>query len=253
MLPGRILAPILLVCLVAACQEPVGGRTGGGGSAVTVFAASSLTDAFTAVADELRSASPPLDVSLNLAGSQRLALQLQDGAAADVFASADAPQMEVVAGSGLLAGPARRFASNRLALAVEPGNPRGIRGLEDLSDPSLAVVLADPRVPAGRYAREALQRARVTVTPVSLETDVRGVLGKVALGEADAGVVYVSDVVAAKGRVAAVTIPTDHNVEATYLIGALRNAADPAAAQAFITFLLSPAGQSILQQHGFAA
>jgi molybdate transport system substrate-binding protein len=241
-----------VVCLVAACQSPVDGQPDGTGSAVTVFAASSLTDAFRAVADELHAGTPPLRVTLALAGSQRLALQLQDGAAADVFASADARQIEIVADSGLLAGPPRPFASNRLALAVEPGNPTDIQGLEDLADPSLAVVLAAPQVPAGRYAQLALERAGVTVTPVSLENDVRGVVGKVALGEADAGVVYVSDVVAADGRVAAVEIPPAHNVEVTYLIGALGDAQDPSAAEAFISFLLSPAGQSILQRSGFA-
>ncbi|MDQ3974378.1 MAG: molybdate ABC transporter substrate-binding protein, partial [Actinomycetota bacterium] len=160
--------------------------------------------------------------------------------------------MQQVAEAGLVAGRPRPFADNRLVIAVEPGNPLGIRGLADLADPQVTVVLAAEEVPAGAYARQALAAAGVRATPSSLETDVRAVLGRVALGEADAGIVYVSDVVAARGRVEAVAIPPEHNVVVSYPIAVLAPAPNPDGAQAFVDFVLSPAGQAVLARFGFS-
>lgn len=228
------------------------GRPAGSPARVTVFAAASLADAFRQLAGAFAPAHPDTPVSFNFAGSQQLAGQLTQSAPADVFAPADQRHMQQIAEAGLVAGRPRPFAGNRLAIAVEPGNPLGVRGLADLADPRVTVVLAADEVPAGAYARRALAAAGVQVTPSSLEADVRAVLGRVALGEADAGIVYVSDVVAARGRVEAVAIPPEHNVAVSYPIAVLAQAPNPDGARAFVDFVLSPAGQAVLARFGFA-
>jgi molybdate transport system substrate-binding protein len=220
---------------------------------VVAFAAASLTDAFEALAMAFSEANPAVKVTSNFAGSQQLAGQITQGAPASVFASANQTQMDVVADAGLIAGQPQVFASNRLTIAVEPGNPLGIKGLADLARPDITLVMAAEEVPAGQYARQALDAAGVQVAPASLETDVRAVLSKVALGEADAGIVYRSDVVAADGDVDAVEIPAAQNVPAAYPIAVLADAPNLAAARAFVDFVTSKQGQHILAEHGFAA
>ena len=189
-------------------------------------------------------------VRLSYAGSQTLASQLLQGAKADVFASADVEHMTAVEDAGLIDGTPQVFAHNRLEIAVAKGNPKNIRGLRDLSRKDLVVVLADPSVPAGKYAQEALAKAGATVKASSLELQVTGVLSKVALGEADAGIVYVSDV-RTSGKVDGVAIPDPYNVVADYPIAILKHAQDSNAAFAFEALVLSPTGQSILVAEGF--
>jgi molybdate transport system substrate-binding protein len=218
-------------------------------SNLTVFAAVSLQPAFDRIGRELHQ-SKNVTTTFSYAGTQTLTNQLQQGAPADVFASADPAHMTTIQNGGLLAGPSKIFAHNRLEIAVAKGNPKGIRTLADLSRSSLVVVLADPSVPAGKYAQQALSQAHVTVHPASLELQVTGVLSKLALGEADAGIVYISDIVTS-GKVDGVAIPDSQNVVADYPIAVLKAASNSAAAQAFIDLVISPDGQAILRAAGF--
>jgi len=231
----------ILVALVAlaSCQSYVDTTHP---PALTVFAAASLQPPFDKIARQAK-----VDARFNYAGTQTLTAQLTQGAQADVFASADTAHMTTVQDAGLLAGPPKIFAHNRLEIAVEKGNPKGIHTLADLARPGLVVVLADPSVPAGKYSQQALAKANVTVHPASLEPQVTGVLSKVSLGEADAGIVYVSDIVTS-GKADGVEIPDDDNVVADYSIASLshRSAADQ-----FIAFVLSSQGQAILVNAGF--
>ena len=219
---------------------------------LTVFAAASLTDAFEAIAGDFSAAHPEVEVELNFGSSSTLATQITQGAPVDVFASANRQQMEALEAAAVVAGPPADFAGNALAIAVEAGNPLGITSLRDLARPDVTLVLADVAVPAGQYAREMLDRQAVAVTPASLEVDVRAVLSRVALGEADAGIVYVSDIASA-ADVEGVTIPDAQNVRATYPIAALAEAPNPAAAQAFVAHVLSSPGRRVLREHGFTA
>lgn len=212
---------------------------------VTVFAAASLQPPFDKIARQMH-----INATFNYAGTQTLSTELTQGAQADVFASADTAHMKTLQDAGLIAGSPQVFAHNRLEIAVEPGNPKGIHGLSDLARPGLVLVLADPSVPAGKYAQQALAKANVTVHPASLEPQVTGVLSKVALGEADAGIVYVSDIVTS-GKVDGVSIPDSQNVVADYPIAALQNAQYKGTASAFISFVISTDGQSILKAAGF--
>lgn len=251
------LAGLALAALVAACgpsgAEVEGDETGDVSGELIVFAAASLTDAFAEISSAFIDANPEVEVVFNEAGSQTLARQIIEGAPADVFASANATHMGAAADAGALAGDPADFTSNVLAIAVEPGNPLGVVGLEDLSDPELLLVLPAEEVPAGAYAREALDAAGVTPAPVSQEQSVRAALSKVELGEADAAIVYASDIVASDGRADGVTIPPEQNVVASYPIAVLSDARNPTAADAFVTFVLSDAGQEILSSHGFTA
>jgi len=212
---------------------------------LTVFAAASLQPAFDKIAAQIH-----VDATFNYAGTQTLTAQLTQGAEADVFASADKTHMKTLLDAGLIAGAPEVFAHNRLEIAVAKGNPKGIHSLADLARPGLVVVLADPSVPAGKYAQQALAKANVTVHPASLEPQVTGVLSKVALGEADAGIVYVSDVVTSQ-KVQGVPIPDSQNVVADYPIAALKNAKHNSTADAFIAYVLAADGQSILKAAGF--
>ena len=182
---------------------------------VLVFTAASLGESFERIAADFEAAHPDVDVAINVAGSQQLSGQIVHGAPADVFAAADTVEMTKLSGAGLLAAPPRIFAGNTLAIAVEPGNPHTITDLDALARPELTVVLPDGSVPAGRYARTALRRRGVDVSPVSLEVNVRAVLAKVVLGEADAGIVYRSDLRSAGDTVDVVRIADDDNVAVT--------------------------------------
>lgn len=216
---------------------------------VTIFAAASLQASFDRMALRFEAMHNPTPV-FSYAGTQTLTAQLTEGAQADVFASADTAHMTTIQDAGLTAGAPQLFAHNRLEIAVAPGNPKGIHALSDLSRPGLVVVLADPSVPAGKYAQQALAKAHVTVRPSSLEPEVTGVVSKIALGEADAGIVYETDVQASR-KVAGVAIPTDQNVIADYAIAALKNALNASGASAFVAFVMSNEGRSILKDAGF--
>lgn len=251
----RRAALALVAALAAACgtagsaQNAVAGSPSG---TVTVFAAASLTNAFRALEPGFQARYPHVTLSFDFAGSPTLVTQLSQGARADVLATADATNMANAATDGVLQGGSTVFAHNLLEIAVAPGNPKHITRLSDLGRADVTLVLAAPQVPAGKYAGQALARAGVAVHPKSLETDVESVLTKVALGEADAGIVYTTDVKAAAGRVTGIAIPAAQNVVAGYPVAAVKGAPNPAGARAFITYLTSAAGQEVLLRYGFA-
>jgi molybdate transport system substrate-binding protein len=248
------LAASLAVAAVAlaACgggDDDSGGSSGAASSGeIKVFAAASLTAAFTRIGEQFTAANGGTKVTFNFAGSQALATQVQQSAPADVFASADIPNMDKVKD---LVGTPQNFASNQLQIVVEQGNPKDVQGLDDLANADLKVVLAAPEVPAGKYAAEALGKADVTVKPVSEEDNVKAVVTKVSLGEADAGIVYVTDVTAGGDKVEGVDIPEDLNVLATYPIATVKASQAQDQAQAFMDLVLSADGQQVLKEHGF--
>ena len=220
---------------------------------ITVFAASSLTGAFTEAGEAFEAAHPGTTVRFSFGASSTLVGQILEGAPADVFASADEATMAALAAESGTRGTPVVFAHNRLAIIVERGNPLGIADLADLAREDVIVVLCDERVPCGSYARAALDAAGVTVTPDGYEARVTGVVAKVALGEADAGIVYVTDVAAAADETDGVAIPDADNVIATYPMVATAAAGNRALADAFIDFVTGAEGQAILERHGFAA
>jgi molybdate transport system substrate-binding protein len=248
----------LLFAVVAACgsdDEPVGavGAAGDGSSAdVVVFAAASLTEVFTAIGDAFTADHDDIDVTFSFAASSELVAQIAQGAPADVFASADEANMAKLVDAGETASAPVVFATSSLAILVSDGNPEGIATLADLADEDLVVVTCATEVPCGAYAAEVLARAGVDVTPKSYEENVRAVVAKVLLGEADAGIVYRTDVVAAGDDADGVTIPDDVNVVARYPVAVTKAADDAVAAQTFIDFVQSEDGQAILASRGFA-
>jgi molybdate transport system substrate-binding protein len=251
MLRSRLRPPTLLL-LIAVVAAGCGGTKAGTGSGTStelrVFAAASLTAAFTKLGGEFTGAHPGVKVTFNFAGSQALATQIQQGAPADVFASADTTNMDKVKN---LVGTPQVFASNLLEIVVAKGNPKSVNGLADLARRDLKVVLEAPTVPAGKYARQALDAQHVTVHPVSLEDNVKAVVTKVALGEADAGIVYVTDVKAGGDTVEGVAIPKDQNIPATYPIAVVKASKHPQDAQAFMDLVRSAQGQQVLGSFGF--
>ena len=220
-----------------------------------VFAAASLTDSFTSIGDAFMTANPDSDVTFNFGASSDLVGSINEGAVADIFASADQNNMDKLTapdGEGTIGDPVT-FATNTLEIIVEPGNPKGITGLADLADPDLIVVSTDPAVPIGAYTQQVLDNAGVTVDFDSLEDNVKGIVDKVTSGEADAGIVYATDVIAADDEADGVEIPADVNVTAGYPISVPANAANPDAAAAFESFVLCQDGQAILAEYGFGA
>jgi len=243
---------MVAVGLVAAsCGSGDGGSDDSSGGNVTVFAAASLTAAFTELGDAFTAANPDVEVTFNFAGSSDLVAQISDGAPVDVFASADLANMSKLADAGLAAGEPATFATNTAEIVVEPGNPLDIAGVADLADSDLIVVLCAPEVPCGAYAEQVVANAGTTVTPSSYEENVKAVVTKVTLGEADAGIVYRTDVIAAGDAAQGVPIPDDINVVAEYPIALVSDAPNAAGAQAFIDFVLGPAGQGIVAAYGF--
>ncbi len=216
-----------------------------------MFAASSLTAVFNAEGKAFQQAHSGVTVQFNFAGTPTLVTQIEQGAPADVLASADTTNMDKLKGDGFTTGSQSTFAHNSLEIVVAPGNPKNIQSLADLAKPGLVYITEGPTVPAGKYSLQALQKAGVTVTPKSQETDVKSVISKIELGEADAGIVYTTDVKAAGDKVAGVQIPDQYNVVATYPISTVKGAKNADAANAFIAFVLSSDGQSILGSYGF--
>ncbi len=242
--------PAALLLLVACGATGAPSSSGLGGS-LNVFAAASLTESFNALGAAFHARNPGVAVFLVYAGSPTLETQIEQGAPADVFASADTTTMDKLKGDGFSSGTPQVFAHNLLEIVVAPGNPKGITGLNDLSRPGVIYISAGPTVPAGKYAAQALQKAGVTVTPRSLETDVKSVVSKVELGEADAGIVYTTDVKAAGSKVTGVAIPAGENVVASYPMAEVKGSKNAAAAQAFIAYVTSSAGQATLASFGF--
>lgn len=219
---------------------------------INVFAAASLTGAFTTAKTTLTTANPGLALTYNFAGSNALVTQIQNGAPADVFASADTKNMQKLVTAGLVESPVT-FAKNKLEIAVAPGNPKGITGLADLAKPGVTVVLEAQGVPAGDYTRQVLAAKTISVTPKSLETDVKSALAKVTSGEADATVVYVTDVTAAGAKAQGVTIPDADQPSITYPIAVVKATKNHAAAQAFVDSAVSGDLQKALEAAGFVA
>ena len=239
---------------LAALGTALGGcSTGADGSAddLTVLAASSLTDVFPALAARFEAAHPGVEVRLSFAASSVLAQQVVGGAPADVLATADLDTMSQVGSAGLADKHPPVFATNTLVVVTPPDNPAGVRAIEDLADPAVAVALCAPDVPCGEAASELLRADQVRVTPVTLEPDVRSVLTKVRLGEVDAGIVYVTDALSAGAGVRTVRPRNASRVVSRYPLSALRASDQPALAQAFVDLVLSPAGQRVLSGAGF--
>jgi molybdate transport system substrate-binding protein len=241
------------VLTVTACGA--NGNDGGTDSnaGITVFAAASLRESFTELADRFERENPGTVVVLNVAGSSDLATQISEGAPVDVFASADTRTMERVQDAGLIAGEPVDFATNTLQLAVPPDNPAGIGSFADAARPGTKTVVCAEQVPCGAATAIAEQAAGVELTPVSEESSVTDVLGKVTSGEADVGLVYVTDVRRAGDAVLGVDFPEAAGVINTYPIGTLTDAADPDAARAFVELVTGPQGRSVLEAAGFGA
>ena len=220
---------------------------------VTVFAAASLTAAYTEIGDAFMTEHPDSKVTFNFAASSDLVVQINEGAPADVFASADQANMSKLTDAGGAAGAPHVFASNSLQIIVEPGNPKGITSVADLAKSDVLYVTCAPEVPIGKYAAQVLTSAGVTATPASLEENVKGIVTKVTLGEADAGIVYKTDVIAAGDKAQGVDIPADINVAATYPVVATKHAPNATGARAFVDFVVGEQGQKILASYGFAA
>jgi molybdate transport system substrate-binding protein len=248
---SRISLLIVAAALLTACGSTGGPPTASLSGTISVFAAASLTDAFKAIGTSFKAANPGVTPQLNFAGTPTLVTQIEQGAQADVFAAADTTNMDKLRADGFTSGTPQVFAHNKLEIVVAPGNPKGITGLADLARPGVIYISAASSVPAGKYALQALAKAGVTVTPKSLETDVKSVVSKIELGEADAGIVYRTDVKAAGSKVQGVPIPDAYNVVSTYPLVAVNGAKNPNAANAFIVYALSAAGQSTLISFGF--
>jgi len=217
----------------------------------TIFAAASLTESFTELKAVYENTYSGATITLNLGSSSGLAAQILEQGGADAFASADQTNMKKVTDTGVIDGAPVVFIKNRLQIVVAFGNPKGIKGLSDLVEPSLKVVLAAPQVPVGKYAREALDKALLTVKPVSEAVDVKGVVGPVTLGEADAGIVYGSDIKAAGDKAAGVDIPEEQNVIAEYPIGVIKDVPNHEVALKFVDLVLSDRGREVLIGNGF--
>jgi molybdate transport system substrate-binding protein len=224
------------------------GVTGG----ITVLAAASLTGSFTRIGKDFEAANPGSTVTFNFAGSSALATQINQGAPADVFASAAPKNMQTVTNAGNADGTPVTFVKNQLVIAVAKGDPKGIAGLDDLAKPGVKVALCAPEVPCGAAAEKALAAANVTIKPVTLEQDVKAALSKVTLGEVDAALVYRTDA-KAEPKVDAVEFPEAVGAINEYPIVALKNAPNKAGAQAFVAYVLSDQGKTVLIEAGFQA
>ena len=262
---------LVLAILVVACQPAAAPATtpatasSSGGTRLTVFAAASLTAAFGDIAKSFESANPGTKVTFSFAGSQQLRTQIEQGAPADVFASADNKNMDPLKSEGLIVGDPQIFTRNRLVVILPKNNPAGIKTLQDLAKPGLKLDIADASVPVGNYTLQALDKlsadpaygadfkTQVLARVVSKENDVKQVVSKIALGEADAGVVYTTDAQAAIDQLTTIDIPDQFNVIATYPIAVVKASANPTLAQKFVDLVLSADGQAVLKKYGFAA
>ncbi|WP_433462004.1 molybdate ABC transporter substrate-binding protein [Spirillospora sp. CA-128828] len=245
----------LLTAAAAGCGDidDKSSGSGGGGKTVTVFAAASLTGTFTALGKTFESSHPGVKVRFSFGGSSTLAQQITQGAPVDLFAAASPATMKTVTDAHLVDGQPQTFVRNRLQIATPADNPGKVTGLKDLADPKLKVVLCAEPVPCGAAAKKALAAAGVTVKPVSLEQDVKGALNKVTLGEADAALVYRTDVKAAGTKVHGIDFPESAKAINDYPIATLNKAPQPALAKEFVQLVLSPQGRGVLTAAGFEA
>ena len=248
---SRVFLVAVVAALLSACGSSGSPSTSSLSGTASVFAAASLTASFNAIGTAFQAAHPGVTIKFNFGGTPTLVTQIEQGASADVLASADTTNMDKLKTDGFTAGTPQVFAHNKLEIVVAAGNPKGITGLADLAKPGVIYITEAPTVPAGKYALQILANANVKVTPKSLETDVKSVVSKIELGEADAGIVYVTDVTAAGNKVAGVPIPDSVNVIATYPIVAVKGTKNADIANAFIAYVLSADGQATLQSFGF--
>jgi molybdate transport system substrate-binding protein len=220
---------------------------------ITVFAAASLKSTFTALGTQLEEANPGTKVTFSFAGSSDLVTQLSQGAPADVFASADERNMAKAVDAGVVAGEPVNFATNILTIVTPPGNPKGIASFADLAKPGTSVVVCAPQVPCGSATEKVEDATGVTLTPVSEESAVTDVLGKITSGQADAGLVYVTDAKGAGEKVTEVPFPESSSAVNTYPIAVLAESKNSATAQKFVDFVTGTEGQKVLSEAGFAA
>jgi molybdate transport system substrate-binding protein len=256
----RRTAPLAALVVTTAVLAGCGGSSNpSSGSAsprpsgtINVFAAASLQEAFSTLGKQFEAAHAGTSVVFNFGPSSGLSEQITQGAPADVFASASGKNMDAVVAAGDAASP-MDFVANTMEIAVPPDNPAGIVTVADLAKKGVKVALCQAQVPCGATALQVFHNAKVTVTPVTQELDVKSTLSKVTLGEVDAGVVYVTDVRAAGDAVKGIQIPDDVNASTTYPIAPLSSSKNPATAQAFVDLVLSPAGRAALTEAGFTA
>lgn len=232
-------------------KDGAGSASGELSGEITVFAAASLTESFEELGAQFERDHPGTKVTFNFGGSDALAASITGGAPADVFASASPTTMDIVTDAGAAAGTPETFVRNRLEIATLPGNPDGVASLKDLTDPGLKVVLCDEAVPCGSAAQKALDAGSLKLTPVSYEEDVKSALNKVVLKEADAAVVYKTDVQAAGGKVEGVDFPESADAINDYPITLLEDAPNTATAEAFVELVRSGEGQKVLTGAGF--
>jgi molybdate transport system substrate-binding protein len=245
----KMLSAAALAVAVAVTSAACGsGASGDSPQTVRVFAAASLTSTFTELGKRFEADHPGVRVRLSFGGSSDLADQIRAGAPADVFASADTKNMDKL---GTTAVDPRDFASNTLEIAVPPGNPAGISSLEDLTRPGVKLVVCAAEVPCGAATQAVAQKAGLTLKPVSEEQSVTDVLGKVSSGEADAGVVYVTDVKGAGSKVEGITFPEAAGVVNVYPIATLHGSKQSRLAQEFVDLVLGQSGQKVLSGAGF--
>jgi molybdate transport system substrate-binding protein len=245
---------VVIAVLLAAC----GGGSSSSPSAsgkpsgkLLVFAAASLNGAFDEIGKDFEKANPGTSVSFNYNGSSTLATSILQGAPADVFAAASPTNMKTVTDASMTSADPQTFTTNLAEIMVEKGNPKHISSVSDLANPQLKVVVCAPDVPCGALAQKIFDNAGVKVKPVSEETSVGGVVTKVTLGEADAGMVYETDVKANGGKTSGVEIPADQNETTEYPIAPLKDAPNPSTATAFIAYVMGPQGQQVLASYGF--
>jgi molybdate transport system substrate-binding protein len=243
-----LLAGALTAALISGCT----GSNDAGGGKILVFTAASLKKSFTEIADRLKTDNPGTDVEISAGGSSDLATQITQGAPGDVFASADVKNMDKVKNAGLLSGDPISFASNTLTIVTAPGNPKHIASFKDLAQQGLSVVVCQEQVPCGSATNKVEDAIGVKLAPVSEETQVTDVLTKVTSGQADAGVVYVTDAASAGDKVTSVPFPESSKAVNTYPIAVLKQSKNPELAKKFVDLVNGEAGEKILAAAGFA-
>jgi len=248
-----VIAAVLAAAAAAGCSSGTSSPSASPASStgtITVFAAASLTESFTQLGKQFEAAHPGDTVKFSFGPSSGLAEQITSGAPADVFASAAPGNMDDVVSAGDAASP-QNFAKNTMEVATPPDNPGNVESVKDLADDSVKVALCQPQVPCGVVAAEVFKNVGITVKPVTLQPDVKSVLTQVETGNVDAGMVYVTDVQAAGSKVNGVTIPASDNASTLYPIATINSSKHKSIVQAFMNYVLSPAGQQVLTAAGF--
>jgi molybdate transport system substrate-binding protein len=246
---SRVLVLFSVLALISGCgssEQPTATST-----EITVFAAASLKQTFTEIGEQFKTENPGTSVEFSFAGSSDLVTQLSQGAQADVYASADTKNMDKAMQAGLLAGDPVNFASNTLTIAVAPGNPKKIASFKDLTQQGINVVVCAPQVPCGSATQKVEQATGVTLNPVSEESSVSDVLNKVTTGQADAGLVYVTDAKGAGDKLAEVPFPEAAGAVNTYPIAVLKESKNPELARKFVDLVTGESGQNVLIAAGF--